>query len=266
MYFFKSILLIINPVSLKMLYLVGLGLHDEKDITLKGVEAAKNADIAYIEFYTSPWRGSLKELEKTIGKKIGKLQRSDLEEHSKKLIEEAKKKDVAVLVPGDPLVATTHSSLITEARKEKIKVAIIHSSSIFSAIAETGLQIYKFGKTATIAYPEKNFFPKAPYDVLAENQKIGAHTLFLLDVKAVENRYMTVTEAIDLLLQLEEKEAKGVFTKETQCVGVARLGGDTMIKSGAAKELMKINFGPPPHVLIVPGKLHFAEEEYLKSL
>jgi diphthine synthase len=248
-----------------MLSLIGLGLHDEKDITLKGVEAAKGADVVYIEFYTSPWRGSLKALEKVIGKRIEKLQRSDLEEKSKKLIEEAKKKDIAILVPGDPLVATTHASLLTEARKEKIKVRIIHSSSIFSAVAETGLHIYKFGKTATIAYPEKNFFPKTPYDILAENLKNGAHTLFLLDVKSAESRYMTVTEAIDLLQQLEEKEKKGVFTTETKCVGAARLGGDEFIRFGSAKELMRIDFGPPPHVLIVPGKMHFSEEEYLEG-
>ncbi len=249
-----------------MLYLIGLGLYDEKDITLKGVEAAKKCDLVYVELYTSPWKGSLKELEKLIGKKIVTLQRPDLEEKSKKLIEEAKHKSVAVLVSGDPLVATTHSFLLTEARKEKIPVRIIHSSSVFSAIAETGLHIYKFGKTATIAYPEKNFFPKTPYDVLAENLKNGAHTLLLLDVKAAENRYMTVNEAIDILIELELKENKKIFLNQTKCVGVARLGGETMIKYGTAENLKKQDFGPPPQVLVVPGQLHFSEEEFLKSL
>lgn len=259
-------MLIINNFNIKMLCLIGLGLYDENDVTLKGVETAKGCDSVYLELYTSPWQGSVKGLGALVGKKIVTLQRQDLEENSKKLIEEAKKKKVAVFVPGDPLVATTHSSLLTEARKAKVKVNIIHSSSIFSAIAETGLHIYKFGKTATIAYPEKNFFPKTPYDILAENQKSGAHTLFLLDVKAVENRYMTAGEAIDLLLELESKEKKKVFSKSTKCVAVARLGGDAMIRYGPAEGLRKADLGPAPHVLIVPGKMHFSEEEFLASL
>lgn len=37
----------------KMLYLVGLGLADETDITVKGLEAVKKADRVYLEAYTS---------------------------------------------------------------------------------------------------------------------------------------------------------------------------------------------------------------------
>jgi diphthine synthase len=248
-----------------MLYLIGLGLHDEKDITLKGVEVAKACDKVYAELYTSPWQGSLDTLSKEVGE-IVTLHRSDLEEDSKKLIDESENNDVAILVSGDPLVATTHSSLIIEARKKGIPVKIIHSSSVFSGIAETGLQVYKFGKTATVAYPEPNFFPKTSYNVLAENLKSGLHTILLLDVKADQNRYMTVNEAIELMLKIESEEKKKVFTENTKCVGVARLGGDVMIKYGTAKELSQMDFGGPPHVMIVPGKMHFSEEEFLETL
>ncbi len=249
-----------------MLYLIGLGLHDGKDVTLKGIEAAKKCEKLYAELYTSPWQGSLEGLEKAIGKKIVTLQRSDLEENSKKLIDEAEKKDIVVFVPGDPLVATTHSSLIMDARKRGIDVKIIHSSSIFSAIAETGLHIYKFGKTATVAYPEDNFYPKTPYKVLAENLKRGAHTLLLLDVKAEANRYMTVNDAIEIMLDLEASERRSAFTKKTKCVGVARLGGDTLAMYGTVEELSRQDFGNPPHALIVPAELHFSEEEFLSAL
>ncbi len=37
----------------KMLYLVGLGLADETDITVKGLEIVKKADRVYLEAYTS---------------------------------------------------------------------------------------------------------------------------------------------------------------------------------------------------------------------
>ena len=36
-----------------MLYLVGLGLADETDITVKGLEMVKKADRVYLEAYTS---------------------------------------------------------------------------------------------------------------------------------------------------------------------------------------------------------------------
>ena len=36
-----------------MLYLVGLGLGDVKDITVKGLEIVKSADKVYLEAYTS---------------------------------------------------------------------------------------------------------------------------------------------------------------------------------------------------------------------
>ena len=49
-----------------MLILIGLGLYDEKDLTLRGIEQAKEADQAYMELYTSKWNGSIKNLEKLL--------------------------------------------------------------------------------------------------------------------------------------------------------------------------------------------------------
>ena len=40
-------------VHQSMLYLVGLGLGDAKDITVKGLEIIKNADYVFLEAYTS---------------------------------------------------------------------------------------------------------------------------------------------------------------------------------------------------------------------
>ena len=36
-----------------MLYLIGLGLGDAKDITVKGLEIVKEADVVFLEAYTS---------------------------------------------------------------------------------------------------------------------------------------------------------------------------------------------------------------------
>jgi hypothetical protein len=42
-----------NNINSKMLYLIGLGLSDETDITIKGLEIVKKASRVYLEAYTS---------------------------------------------------------------------------------------------------------------------------------------------------------------------------------------------------------------------
>jgi diphthine synthase len=161
-----------------MLYLVGLGLHDENDISLKGLQALKQSDRVYLESYTSFFNGSLERLSTLCGKDVIPLKRSDLEEHPEENV--LKPGEVSLLVLGDPLVATTHSDIILRAEKLKIPVKVIHSSSVYSAVGETGLQNYKFGRTISLAYPEPNHFATSPYDYLKENKMRGLHTLAYL--------------------------------------------------------------------------------------
>ncbi|MDD5112191.1 MAG: diphthine synthase [Candidatus Altiarchaeota archaeon] len=249
-----------------MLYLIGLGLSDEKDISLRGLEALKGSERVYFESYTGFFNGDLGRLEALCGRKIKALSRGDVEEHPEEnVLKNALQGTVSLLVLGDPMVATTHVDLLLRARKKGIRTIVIHASSVYSAVAETGLQIYKFGRTTTIAYPEGSYFPTSPYDALGENRERGLHTLCLLDVKAAEGRYMTVNEAIGLLLRMESEKREGRFSGSTPCVGVARLGGDSTIKYGPVIKLLEADFGRPPHVLIVPGKLHYMEEEALKA-
>jgi len=248
-----------------MLYLIGLGLYDEKDLSLRALEILKGCDEIYAELYTGVFRGSAEKLEELTGRPVRILFRKDLEENPEgNVLRNSRNMHIALLVPGDPLVATTHIDLILRARKLGIETKVIHSSSIYSAIGETGLQLYKFGKTTTLAFPEKGYFPTSPYDVIKENLGKGLHTLVLLDVKAEEKRFMTVREAIELLLDIEHSKKEGAFTPNRTCIGAARLGGDSVIKAGTAEDLGKEKFGDPPHILIVPGKLHFVEEEALE--
>ena len=252
-----------------MLTLIGLGLFDEKDLTLRGLEVVKKADKIYIELYTSKWHGNLKNLEKIIGQKIYELKRKDLEEESERVFEEAKNKNIVLLIQGDPLVATTHLSLITDARKLEVKTKIIHNASIISAIAETGLHVYNFGPTVTIPFPEKTKgkSPQSIYKIIKENKKRGLHTLCLLDVVAEENKYLSVNEAIKILLLMGEKLKGKVFTEETKFIVFCRAGSNqSKISYEKAKDLINRNFGEPPAILIIPGKLHFTENEYLNNL
>jgi len=247
---------------------IGLGLYDEKDISLKGVEEIKNCDKIYAEFYTAILAGTdLKKIEKTLGKKIEVLSREETEK-ADKILKLAETKNVIFLTCGDPMSATTHIDLRLNAIKFGIKTKVIHGNSIFTAVPGLlGLQNYKFGRTTTIAYPEKDYFPTSPYNIIDYNKKLGLHTLVLLDIQAEKKRYMTANEAIKLLLEMEEKIKGNVFKQDSIMCVVARAGSDEpLVVAGIIKDLIDKDFGSPLHTIVVPGKLHFMEFEALKIL
>jgi len=243
-----------------MIYLIGIGLWNEEDISLKGIKMMKKADEIFIELYTGNWNGDLKKLEEIAGKPIITLQREQVE--SDFLINKAKDSDIALLVPGDPLAATTHIELIAEAKKHNIPVKIVHSSSIYTAIAESGLQLYKFGRTTTLPNPEKGFEPKSPYSIVISNLERGLHTLALLDVG------MDLSKALRLLKEMDtERKIKNVIV-------CSRLGSDNQyIKYGSIEEMLELDriysaiYGrSTPAVILIPGELNFKEEEFLQHL
>jgi len=246
------------------LYIIGIGLNDEKDITLKGLELVRKADFVYLENYTSKLSCSVKDLEKFYGKKIIEADRNMVENNSDKILNKAISKKTVLLVIGDVFSATTHMDLMLRAKEKKIKVEIVNNASILTAVGITGLELYKFGKTTSMPYFEKSFKAETPYDVIKQNKKLGLHTLVLLDIKADKGKYMTVNEAVKQLLEIESKRKEKVFTEDTKVIGCARLGGKYKIKYGSASKLLKESFGKPLHCLIIPGKLHFIEEEALK--
>ncbi len=246
-----------------MLTFIGLGLYGAKDISLKGLEAIRKADNVYLEFYTSRLMGSsLEEMEALYGKKIRILNRRQVETE-REFIDESIKRNVVFLTAGDPMTATTHEDLRIDAIKKGIDVRIIHGSSILAAAPGLlGLQAYKFGKTGSIPYPEKNFQPTTPYKVLLDNLSLGLHTLFLLDIK--EDRYMNPSEAVQLLLEMGRALGDASFNENSPVCTVSRAGSENPgIWCGKASEALKRDFGPPLHCLVVPGKMHFMEEEAL---
>lgn len=249
-----------------MFYLVGLGLFDEKDISLKGLECLKKVDKIYAEFFTSRLFGSSFEaIEKLIGKKINILVRSEVEEESK-FIEESKDNDIALITGGDPLIATTHNDFIVQCVRKNIDYEIIHGSSIISsAPAISGLQAYKFGKVTSIPFSEKNFHPKSPYIAIEDNLKMDLHSLVLLDIQAHNNKYMTINEGLEYLLNIrDDLDHDGLIDENTLAIGLARIGSkDVVIKAGLIKELIDFDFGGPLHSIIIPSKLHIVESEYL---
>ena len=246
------------------LYIIGLGLGNEKDITVKGLELIKQSNVVYLESYTSLLQCSHLNLEKMYGKKVQKAMRMDVEEDKNKILEQAKTKKVSLLVIGDPMSATTHVDLLLRAKKENIHVEVVHNASILTAIGIIGLQLYKFGKITSIPFPQDNFQPETPYDVLKINKKNAMHTLFLLDLKPEENKFMTVKQALEYLLFLESKRKQKVLNQNTLAIGCARIGSDNVNKTGKIKDLLQFDFGKAPHCVIIPAKMHFMEEEALE--
>jgi len=262
--------MLMECVALGEIVFIGLGLFDEKDMSLRGFEEVKSADVVFAEFYTSLMPNlSVKKLEELVGKKVKVVSRRVLEEEGgRPLLEEAKKRKVAFLVPGDPLMATTHIDLRIRAEKEGIKTQIIHGASITSAaIGLSGLQNYKFGKSVTIPFPQGDIISETPYKTILENRVMSLHTLCLLDIRAEEKRYMTIKDGLQTLLAVEKTKKKHVVTLNSLVIGIARAGSTApVVKAGYLGQIIDYDFGSPPHTLIFPSRLHFMEAEALITL
>ena len=237
-----------------MLYLIGIGL-DCKDISLNGLEAVKKCKKLYLENYTSI--GCSKEnIEKLINKKVILANRELIENKSYEILKEAKKNNIGILVYGDPLSATTHINYLIECKKLKIKFKAIHSVSILTIIGETGLSLYNFGKTTSIPFNNKNII--TPITVIKDNLNFGLHTLILLDLDPENKKFLNIKDALEYL-------SRNNFNSKIivcSCLGTNKQD----IKYNTIENLKKIKFNNYPQCLIIPGKLHFMEEEALSLL
>ncbi|WP_209675389.1 diphthine synthase [Methanolinea mesophila] len=245
-----------------MLTFVGLGLFDHRDISVKGLECIRQADAVFIERYTSMLAGTtLEEMERFYGKRVELLAREEVEQDPERLLACAAGQDVVFLTGGDPMVSTTHMDLRLRAHERGIRTAIIHGASISSAVCGlTGLQNYRFGKSCSLPFPAKNWFPHTPIEVVAKNLSLDLHTLVYLDIQ--KDRYMTVSQAVGLMEELAEIKGFPI----PLYVGVARAGSDhPVVAAGSGEKMRNIDLGPPLHILVVPARLHVVEQEYLEA-
>jgi len=230
-----------------MLYLIGLGLN-EKGISLEGVEACKNADEIFLEGYTVDFPYKIEELEKVVGRKLKTLKREEVE--SDLIVKQSGKKDIALLVYGSPLFATTHIALLQMCQENKIKYKVLHSASIFDAIALTGLQLYKFGKTASLPKWTKDYKPKSFVEIIKGNQSVKAHSLVLIDIGL---------DFKDALKQLNDSIKIG------ELIVCSNLGTNKAeIVYGSVEKLAKQKIDNP-FCFVIPGELHFIEQDFIEN-
>jgi len=263
------------------LFLIGLGLGDERDITVRGLEAIRSCSKLYLESYTSVLGVSKEKLEQYYGKPILEADRDKVEQEIDDVIESARNENVGFLVVGDPFGATTHADLVLRAKEKNINVQVIHNTSIINAVGVTGLQLYSFGQTVSIVFWTDTWKPDSFYHKIKQNMDIGLHTLCLLDIKmkeqSIENllkgkkiyeppKFMTVNQCLEQLLEAEKTNGLKVYSGDTPCFGLARVGQPSqLIVSGTMNEVLNIDFGPPLHSFIICGTMHPLEQDFYNS-
>ncbi|KAL5531948.1 DPH5 [Sanghuangporus sanghuang] len=269
-----------------MFYAVGLGLCDEKDITIRGLEAVKRSTRVYLEAYTSILMVSKEKLEEFYGRPVILADREMVELQSDEILRDADKEDVSFLVVGDPFGATTHTDLLLRARALGIQTRVIHNASIMNSVGACGLQLYNFGQAVSLVFFTETWKPDSFYDHIRENADLGMHTLVLLDIKVKEQseenlirgrkiyeppRYMSIPTAVSQLLDVEATRKQGVLAPDsTLAIALSRVGsqtdGEQRIVCGTLRELAVQEssiFGEPLHSLVIVGKrLHPLEVEF----
>lgn len=243
------------------LIFAGLGLSGTDGMTVKALNALRECDKIYAEFYTSTLIGTeAKDLEELLGKKIEVVYRQQVEEGDD-IIDDARRMRVGFVTAGDTMLATTHVDLRIQAEEEGIPVRVFHGISIFGACPTSlGLQPYKFGRTVTLPFLEMGYQPKSPYDHIKENKDRGLHTMILLDIRADELRYMTAHQAIEWLIEGENKWNEGLITEKTLLCVASKVGSsEEKIFAGYPQDLLKMDLGAPLQTLVLPGNLHFME-------
>ncbi|XP_049877669.1 diphthine methyl ester synthase [Pectinophora gossypiella] len=263
-----------------MFFLVGLGLGDAKDITVRGLEIVKKCDKVLLEGYTSILTVGKEVLEEFYGRPLIIADRELCEGNIDDFLKEAKDKDIALLVVGDPLGATTHTDMILRAKQFGVEVQIVHNASIMNAVSCCGLQLYNFGETVSIPYWTETWQPDSFFEKIVGNFSRNLHTLCLLDIKVKEPteesltkkvrqymdpKFMSVKEAASQLVQIIERKPQSGITNDTLVVGVCRVGApDQQIAARTLREMQQCDLGPPLHSLVIPAPdLHPLETDYL---
>lgn len=244
------------------LWFIGLGLWDERDLSRRALAELRGCAEVFAEEYTSRLRaGSLERLGEEIGRPIVRLDRAALE--SEAPIREALGRGgpVALLVVGDPFVATTHVALRRAMEREGHHWRYRPNASVLSAVPGwLGLMPYRFGRTVSVPFPAPGYAPRSFLDQIGMNRSIGLHTLVLLDLEPAPGRALTAHEALAILTERDRTEPP-VLPAELPIAVAARIGApDARAWYAPRTELARVEFGPPPHALVVPApELH--EEE-----
>jgi diphthine synthase len=255
-----------------MLTFIGLGLYDERSVTVEGREALRAADRVFAEFYTSRLVGAdVADLEAHHGVDVEVRDRAGVEQDPEPILDAAASGDAAFLTAGDTMISTTHTDLRLRAEARGIDTRVVHGVTAQSAASSlTGLQNYRFGKATTLPFPYAHGgddVPASVIETIEANRERGLHTVVYLDIKVGtgptgpdpdHEEYMTADVAAGLLADNWGDEL---------AVVVARAGSpDAVVAADRLSALADREFGDPLHLLVIPGDLHHVEADALVGL
>ncbi|ELZ48567.1 diphthine synthase [Halorubrum californiense DSM 19288] len=255
-----------------MLTFIGLGLYDERSVTVEGREALREADRVFAEFYTSRLVGAdVADLEAHHGVDVEVRDRDGVERDPEPILDAAASGDAAFLTAGDTMISTTHTDLRLRAEERGIDTRVIHGVTAQSAASSlTGLQNYRFGKATTLPFPYAHGgddVPASVVETIEANRERGLHTVVYLDIKVGtgpsgrdpdHEEYMTADVAAGLLAAEWADEL---------AVVVARAGSpDAVVAADRLSALADREFGDPLHLIAIPGDLHHVEADALAGL
>lgn len=253
-----------HPLTLA---LVGLGTQGTESIPIGAIEFARRCDHLYADVYTSPWpEGLLAQVAKLIGREPAPASRTLLED-GRKILEESSKADTAVMCIGDPLVATTHMTLRLRALELGLPVKVFYAAGILTAVfGETGLHPYKLGRVITLVRSTPSALGSV-YAAVKETLSLGLHVLLLMEYSHDEGFSLRPNDGLKMLSEVEASYRLGVFSDDRLLVVVSRLGRpDQSVIAGRLSDLASMDFGSPPHSILVPGSLHYTESDALRAL
>ena len=249
-----------------MLWFIGLGISGISELSARTISVIKNAEVVYLESFTSPISETEKEQLENICDGEFKIAKRWLVEDGNEILDNAQKRETVLISYGDPYIATTHLELKTRAIRDNIETKTIHSSSIVSSlIGEVGLHYYKIGKILTIMNDSKSMI--TPYNTIFHNLLSKSHSLILLEYNEDKSFFLDPHDALSLLLDVENTLNGKIISPDTFVIVASRIGkNDQKIISGKISNLIKKEFGEPPHSIIIPGSLHFTESDAVKMV
>lgn len=235
--------------------LIGTGMTSSS-LSAEALQTLKQCDKIYLENYTVNFPYPISDLEKNYNLKIEELPRTLTE--NEQILQEAKNSNVALLVYGDCLSATTHTQLIVSAKQQKIPYEIFQNTSIMTTVAQTGLSLYKFGKTTSMPnWAEHTNRPTSFINYIKQNDSIQAHTLILTDIGL---------EIIPAIEQLQEASTKENYNLPEKIIAITHAGTDQQKIFHDTPQNLTQKLITMPFCLIIPNSLSHSESGALEIL
>jgi len=236
-----------------MIGFVSAGFNPPSSLTMEEIDFLDASDKIIVDTFTSPFY-----LKNYKNRDLIFADREKLENYEWIFQLEGR---VAIVISGDSFSATTHFNIYSEAVKRGLEVKAFHNATIVPlAATRLGLQLYKIGPVVSLPRFSEKFRPISPYEKIKRNKEMKLHTIILLDISPP----MTLNEALEELLWMEREMKERLFTSTTKIGIISCLGmPEETIKFSTIEKLASESGFKPPLTIVLPGDLHFQEEENL---